>query len=194
MAGSRSRGGGEGPRGAARGESQTVLRRLRRDAVVLAAAFCLPLRSVDAEGASVKRRYGVCYDDGSMRIRLRHVRTRELLKYSALVDTLCHELAHLRYFDHGPRFHALYRRILAHARRRGIYRPAPRGAPGGGRPLPGEGGVVLRQSSILPLARLEPRQPRPGPRRRGPRPRQEGEAQGSGERRRSRPEQLELFR
>ena len=84
------------------------------------------MRSLEAERANVRSRYGVCYSDGSIRIRLRHVRTGELLKYSGLVDTLCHELAHVRYFNHGARFQALYRRILEHARRTGVYRPSPR--------------------------------------------------------------------
>jgi hypothetical protein len=109
-----------------REEQAEVLRRLRRDAEGLAAHFQLPLLVLDAERPQVKRRYGVCYSDGSIRIRLRHVRTRRLLKYSALVDTLCHELAHLRHFNHGLRFQALYRRILEHARSVEIYQPDPR--------------------------------------------------------------------
>lgn len=112
-----------------REEQAEVLRRLRRDAEVLAAHFQLPLLALDAERPQVKRRYGICYSDGSIRIRLRHVRTRRLLKYSALVDTLCHELAHLRHFNHGLRFQALYRRILEHARSVGVYRPDPRPVP-----------------------------------------------------------------
>ena len=83
---------------------------------------------------------------------MRHLRTGELLKYSSLVDTLCHELAHLRHFDHGPRFEELYELILAWARSRGIYRPSPRVR----NPRVRKAGVLaLRQSSILPLARLE---------------------------------------
>ena len=100
---------------------------LRRDAVTLAARFALPLRSLEPERAHVRRRYGICYADGRIQIRLRHVRTRELLKYSSLVDTLCHELAHLRHMNHGLRFQAFYRRILETARRLGIYEPTPRG-------------------------------------------------------------------
>ena len=100
-----------------------MLERLRADALTLAAAYRLPLCSLDAERPQVKRRYGICYDDGRIRVRLRHVRTGQLLKYSSLVDTLCHELAHLRYFDHGRRFTAFYEKLLAYARRRGIYRP-----------------------------------------------------------------------
>lgn len=109
-----------------------MLERLRRDASFLAERFKLPLRSVDAEGPRVKRRYGICYEDGSIRIRLRNVRNGEILKYSALVDTLCHELAHLRHFDHGLRFQALYKRVLGYARRQGLYRPSRRPSPGGG--------------------------------------------------------------
>jgi hypothetical protein len=128
----------------------------------------------------VKRRYGVCYDDGSIRIRLRHVRTRNLLKYSSLVDTLCHELAHLRHFDHGSRFELLYQRILGYARRRGIYRPTPRGTRGPERDeLRYEGGVALRGSSVLPVWRPA--------RRRG------GSSRGPGSKHPGRPVQLSLF-
>jgi predicted metal-dependent hydrolase len=107
-------------------EQERVLSRLRRDALILAARFALPLRSLDPERPQVRRRYGICYADGRIRIRLRHVRTRELLKYSSLVDTLCHELAHLRHMNHGLRFQAFYRKILYQARELGIYAPAPR--------------------------------------------------------------------
>jgi hypothetical protein len=73
----------------------------------------------------VKSRYGVCYADGRIRIRLRHAATGRSLKYSSLVNTLCHELAHLRHFDHGPRFKAFYLILLDFARVEGIYRPGP---------------------------------------------------------------------
>ncbi|MFQ5512898.1 MAG: Wss1p-related putative metallopeptidase [Myxococcota bacterium] len=112
-----------------REEQGVVLEHLRRDAFRLATRFALPLRSLEAESPRVRRRYGICYEDGSIRIRLRHVRTGKLLRYSALVDTLCHELAHLRHFDHGPRFQVFYRGLLGYARRAGIYRPRPRPAP-----------------------------------------------------------------
>ena len=70
---------------AERVEQNAVLERLRRDGRFLAERFGLPLRAIDAEGPRVKSRYGICYDDGSIRIRLRHAKTRKLLKYSALV-------------------------------------------------------------------------------------------------------------
>jgi len=107
-------------------EQQAVLERLRGDAAFLAERFKLPLRALDAEGPRVKRRYGICYDDGSIKVRLHNVRNGDLLKYSALVDTLCHELAHLKHFDHGVRFQTFYRRMLEYARRQGIYKPSRR--------------------------------------------------------------------
>ena len=97
--------------------------RLERDAAVIAARFGLRYRVIEAEGPRVKRRYGVCYADGTIRIRLAHARTGEPLRYSSLVATLCHELAHLHHFDHGLRFRNLNEQILAWARRAGIYRP-----------------------------------------------------------------------
>jgi hypothetical protein len=43
------------------------------------------------------------------------------------VNTLCHELAHLRHFNHGVRFKVFYLELLDFARAEGIYRPEPAG-------------------------------------------------------------------
>jgi predicted metal-dependent hydrolase len=110
------------PRNQAR---ERALLRLRRHAEILASAFDLPLGSIDAENERVRSRYGICYADGSIKIRLHRLRDPDLLKYSVMVDTLCHELAHLKHFDHGRRFWRLYRRIRDYAQRHGIYRPGP---------------------------------------------------------------------
>jgi predicted metal-dependent hydrolase len=96
---------------------------LQRDAAVIAERFGLRYRVIEPERPRVKRRYGVCYRDGTIRIRLAHVKTGEPLRYSSLVATLCHELAHLRHFDHGLRFRSFNQRILEWARAAGIYRP-----------------------------------------------------------------------
>lgn len=101
-----------------------LVERLTSDAGRIASQFAVRFRSIEAEHGNVRRRYGICYDDGSIRIRLAHAVTGEPLRYSSLVNTLCHELAHLRYFDHSARFQALYSRMLGWARREGIYRPA----------------------------------------------------------------------
>lgn len=103
--------------------ARELLGRLNRDAEAIAARFGLEYISIEAERSNVRRRYGVCYADGSIRIRLRHAATGRPLKYSSLINTLCHELAHLRHFNHGERFRRFYRRLLEHARAEGIYRP-----------------------------------------------------------------------
>lgn len=128
---------------------------------MLAERFELAYRSIEADRANATSRYGICYSDGTIRIRLRHATTGRPLKYSSLVNTLCHELAHLRHFNHGPRFKDFYLRILAYAREAGIYQPsrprratsppalAPRAEPAPPRratapqPAPGAGAVQL---------------------------------------------------
>lgn len=106
-----------------------LLRSLQRDAERIARPFGLRYRSIDAERANVTSRYGVCFSDGAIRIRLRHAVTGQPLKYSSLMNTLCHELAHLRHFNHGPRFKAFYFELLDFAREHGIYRPRRASAP-----------------------------------------------------------------
>ncbi len=126
-----------------------LMARLHRDAVVLAERFGLRFRALEPERANVTSHYGICYSDGTIRIRLRHATTGRPLKYSSLVNTLCHELAHLRYFDHGLRFQQLYGQILEFARDHGIY--VPRKA----RP------AVARAAAPAPRAPARP--PRTGP-------------------------------
>jgi predicted metal-dependent hydrolase len=110
-----------------------LIEQLNADAARLASRFGLHYASITAERANVTSRYGVCYSDGAIKIRLRHATTGKPLKYSSLVNTLCHELAHLRHFNHGPRFKAFYFEILDYAREVGIYRPR---RPGRTRPPP----------------------------------------------------------
>ena len=106
-------------------EERAVMDRLLEHARDLGTRFKLRYAAIEAEQDGVNEHYGICYEDGVIRIRLRHALTGRLLKESSLVDTLCHELAHLRHFDHGERFRSLYRRILEEARRLGYYRPGP---------------------------------------------------------------------
>ena len=109
-------------------EELELMSRLRRDAAILASRFHLSYREIVPEKPRVKRRYGVCTVEGRIALRLRHARTGEYLKYSSLVNTLCHELAHLRHFNHGPRFKGFYLEILEFARSTGIYCPGPQAA------------------------------------------------------------------
>ncbi len=108
-------------------QDRALTDRLRAMGHDLARAFGLRFATIEAERDGVVAHYGICYADGAIRIRLRHAVTGRPLEESSLVDTLCHELAHLKHFDHSPRFRAFYSRILAEARRRGYYRPGPVG-------------------------------------------------------------------
>jgi len=135
-----------------RSTQQDLIARLRGDAYRIASRFGLRYRTIGAERANVKRRYGVCFSDGEIRIRLRHVRTGEPLKYSSLVNTLCHELAHLRHFHHGEPFKRFYQELLAWSRAAGIYEPDP----AGGRTIPHAGPRRIPTNA----------RPRPGPERR----------------------------
>jgi hypothetical protein len=136
-----------------------LLARLTQDAHRITTRFGLRYRSLEAERSNVKSRYGICYEDGTIKIRLNHSMTGEPLKYSSLVNTLCHELAHLRHFDHGPRFKGFYLELLGWARQQGIYQPRVPGPMPGTRPSP--------HPVYAPnLARTPPAQPaRAGPAR-----------------------------
>ena len=101
------------------------MERIKRWGRDLAGRFCLKLYGIEAEREGETGHFGICYQDGLIRIRLRHAVTGKLLKESSLVDTLCHELAHLRHFDHSDAFWSYYRKILNEARRLGYYRPGP---------------------------------------------------------------------
>lgn len=127
-----------------------LMQRLEQVAAHLAARFGLHYRAIQAERANVTSRYGVCFSDGTIRIRLRHATTGRPLKYSSLVNTLCHELAHLRHFDHGPRFKRLYLEILEYAREVGIYRPSPRRRAPARPPVPARAAMAARASERPP--------------------------------------------
>lgn len=136
-------------------DKTALLARLRCDAERIATHFGLVCRDLDAERGNVKRRYGSCHADGRIRIRLTHARTGQPLRYSSLIDTLCHELAHLRHFNHGPAFREYFWRLLAFARREGIYQPKQR--PAGTetpRPLRGvPGPAAIAETAPRPTAR-----------------------------------------
>lgn len=133
-----------------------LMARLNRDALVIASRFGLRYRVIEAERPRVKRRYGVCYADGTIRIRLKHAATARPLMYSSLVNTLCHELAHLRHFDHGLRFQRLYREALEYARRLRIYRPGEGRPPHTAPPRPQQLARPMPAAAPLQLERPMP--------------------------------------
>jgi hypothetical protein len=104
-------------------EDRRSMDKLRGWGAELVREFGLKRAELEPERDGVIEHYGICYEDGLIRIRLRHATSGKQLKESSLVDTLCHELAHLEQLNHGPRFRRLYRRILERARELGYYRP-----------------------------------------------------------------------
>ena len=81
-------------------------------------------------GSRLTRAYGRCAWSGetaviSIRCTADGDRT-QWRRRGAIVGTLLHELAHLRYRSHGPRFWALHRRLVDRAASDGIYDPADR--------------------------------------------------------------------
>lgn len=110
-----------------RQESVALMEQLRRDGQKIAKQFNLKLNGIMAEKRGVNGHYGICYSDGLIKIRLRHAVSDKPLKYSALVNTLVHELAHIRHFNHGERFKAFYLKMLYWAKDQGIYCPQEAG-------------------------------------------------------------------
>ena len=106
-------------------ERDRLLQRLRTDASRIAARFDLVYRALLPENPAA-RHYGICYEDGLIKVRLSHATRGTPLKYSSLVHTVCHELSHLRHFDHGAGFRRFLAEVLAWARRERIYRPGSR--------------------------------------------------------------------
>ena len=126
----------------------------------------LRYRAIQAERAGTKRRYGACFEDGTIKIRLINVVSGEPLRYESLMDTLCHELAHLKYWHHGPGFQRFHRRLLAYAREQRLYepggaepgagsRPSRSGRPAGVRPAPVEAPWPERTRRSAPTAARE---------------------------------------
>jgi len=109
-----------------RRQFERLMERLRSDAAVIASHFGLRYRALLIERPTARSHYGVCYQDGTIKIRLNHAVYLRPLRYSSLINTVCHELTHLRHFDHGEGFKRFYAEILEWARARRIYRPAGR--------------------------------------------------------------------
>lgn len=87
-----------------------------------AGRFKLPLSGVlpmHREKSSIGY-YGLCHRDGRIAIRIRWANGRPLHAY-AIIDTMAHELAHLRYLTHSPRWFQLHSRIFISMSQFGLY-------------------------------------------------------------------------
>jgi predicted metal-dependent hydrolase len=100
-----------------------LLAKIRRDARRIAKHFKLKYLDITTECPDARDRFGSCDEDHVIRLRLYKLRDGRFFKYWSLVNTLCHEMAHLKHMDHGKHFKRLNQEILDWARSRRIYVP-----------------------------------------------------------------------
>jgi hypothetical protein len=101
-------------------ELRTLLEPLRR-------AEKLPDAFVLQPGLRLRRAYGRCMWRAGSPVALISIRCtadddrQRWRRRGAIVGTLLHELSHLKYRSHGPRFWALHRRLADRAAAMGVY-------------------------------------------------------------------------
>lgn len=73
-------------------------KRLRDLDALLTHAFRLPKHKLSFE--PFMKDHGQCYDDGHINVRVINRKGTHFLAWKTVVDTLCHELAHLVHWEH----------------------------------------------------------------------------------------------
>jgi hypothetical protein len=115
-----------------RAAQSALLVRIRADLEPLIVAENLPMDFVLQPGTRLRRAYGRCAWTAASRVPLISIRCtadddrRRWRRPGAIVGTLLHELAHLKYRSHGPRFWALHRRLVDRAAAASLYDPTDR--------------------------------------------------------------------
>jgi hypothetical protein len=113
----------------------------------------LPLAFTLKPGLRLRRAYGRCTwrsGAGAPTIMVRCTADGDRTRWrreGAIVGTLLHELAHLRYRSHGPRFWTLHRRLVDRAAAAGVYNPLDRDPA-----ERGQGDEKLAGSAAWPIA------------------------------------------
>jgi hypothetical protein len=130
-----------------------LLRELGRAVEPLMLAERIPTQFVLKPGLRLIRAYGRCtWRLGAqlpvitIRCTADEDRTR-WRRIGAIMGTLLHEVAHLKYRSHGPRFWALHRRLVDRAAAAGLYDPSDRDPSERGR-----GDEKLADSAARPIA------------------------------------------
>jgi hypothetical protein len=140
-----------------------LLERLRLAVEPLLLAERLPTDFVLTPGVRLRRAYGRCSWKPGQELPTIAVRCTADLdrtqwrREGAIMGTLLHELAHLRYRHHGPRFWGLHRRLVDQAVRAGIYDPADRDPTERGR---GDEKLAASAASLVAAAARQARRTR----------------------------------
>ncbi len=137
------------PTPAAQGE---LLRELAKRLEPVAAAEGVTAPYTVVPGLRLRTAYGRCRDLGGRPAEIQVRCTadgdrRQWRHVGAIVGTLLHELAHVRWRHHGPRFWALQRRLADRAVALGVYDPTDRAPSERGR-----GDEKLARSAAAPVA------------------------------------------
>jgi len=109
-----------------------LLQQLRDRLEPILLAEGVPLDFVLQPGLRLRRAYGRCAWVAGGRPAVVSVRCTAdgdrttWRRTGAIAGTLLHEMAHVRYRSHGPRFWALYRRLVDRAVQAGVYDPTDR--------------------------------------------------------------------
>lgn len=131
----------------------TLLLSLRRQLTPILHAQRVPTDFVLQPGLRLRQSYGRCaWPAGSARavISVRCTADHDRFRWrrvGAIMGTLLHEVAHLRYRSHGPRFWTLQRRLVDCAVAEGIFDPRDRDLAERGR-----GDEKLAYSAAHPIA------------------------------------------
>ncbi|HEV7666542.1 MAG TPA: Wss1p-related putative metallopeptidase [Chloroflexota bacterium] len=136
-----------------RAAQTALLTRLRAELEPLLSAERLPTDFELQPGVRLRRAYGRCVWSPATQhavIALRCTADGDRTRWrqtGAIMGTLLHEAAHLRYRSHGPRFWALHRRLVDRAVAVGVYDPTDRDPAERGR-----GDEKLAASAARPIA------------------------------------------
>ena len=100
-----------------------TLKKIQRDVKPILSEFNLSYRGLKestAEGS-------LGFNRGGGQVIALNVRQKrfpmKLRKYSAVMATMIHELAHVRHMNHGPKFKMFEAELMVWARKKGIYKP-----------------------------------------------------------------------
>lgn len=102
-------------------DAESVIRKAEKDLQPLVKHFRLRYR--DIKLSHNKSLYGQVTDSGRILVNP-FKKDGTLRKYSVIIETLIHELAHTRYAGHGKgTYGRLYKKLIGWAKERGIYTP-----------------------------------------------------------------------